>query len=66
MSVSRKVKTTGELIDYKNIRLLQSSITESGSIQQRKNNGLSAKEQRCLSKQIKKARFLALLPYTSR
>ena len=53
-------------IDYKNIRLLQNCITEGGSILPRKNTDFSAKEQRQLSKAIKRARYLALLPYTTR
>ena len=53
-------------IDYKNIKLLQNSITEGGAIMPRKGTGFNAKEQRMLAKAVKRARFLALLPYTSR
>ena len=50
-------------IDYKNIPLLQEYIMESGRIVPSRISGASARCQRALAKQIKLARFLALLPY---
>ncbi|MFC4701383.1 30S ribosomal protein S18 [Glaciecola siphonariae] len=53
-----------EQIDYKDISLLRNYITESGKIVPSRITGTSAKYQRQLSTAIKRARFLALLPYT--
>ena len=51
-------------IDYKDISTLKNYITESGKIVPSRITGTSAKYQRQLSTAIKRARFLALLPYT--
>ena len=50
-------------IDYKDIATLKNYITESGKIVPSRITGTSAKYQRQLSSAIKRARFLALLPY---
>jgi len=52
-------------IDYKNIDLLQNFILDRGKIQPRRTNGNSAKVQRMLTRAIKRAREIALLPYTT-
>jgi len=49
-------------ITYKNIPLMQRFLNERGKIVPRRISGISAKEQRLLSRAIKQARFLALLP----
>ena len=51
-------------VDYKDIATLKNYITESGKIVPSRITGTSAKYQRQLSSAIKRARFLALLPYT--
>jgi small subunit ribosomal protein S18 len=51
-------------IDYKDIAMLKNYITESGKIVPSRITGTSAKYQRQLSTAIKRARFLAVLPYT--
>ncbi len=51
-------------IDYKDVAMLKNYITESGKIVPSRITGTSAKYQRQLSTAIKRARFLALLPYT--
>ncbi len=51
-------------IDYKDIEMLKGYITETGKIVPSRITGTSAKYQRQLSAAIKRARFLALLPYT--
>ena len=51
-------------IDYKDVNLLKNYITETGKIVPSRITGTSAKYQRQLSTAIKRARFLALLPYT--
>lgn len=55
----------GEPIDYKDIDLLRKFITERGKILPRRITGLTAKQQRDLTKSIKRARFLALLPFVN-
>lgn len=50
-------------IDYKDTRLLQRYISERGKIVPSRITAVSAKKQRELAKAIKRARFLALLPY---
>ncbi len=51
-------------IDYKDTKLLQKYISERGRIIPRRITSVSAKRQRELANAIKRARFLALLPYT--
>jgi small subunit ribosomal protein S18 len=51
-------------IDYKDIKLLQRFISERGKIVPSRITAVSAKKQRELAQAIKRARFLALLPYT--
>ncbi len=53
-----------EVIDYKDIPMLKNYVTESGKIVPSRITGTSAKYQRQLATAIKRARFLALLPYT--
>ena len=50
-------------IDYKDVRLLQRYVSERGKIVPSRITAVSAKKQRELAKAIKRARFLALLPY---
>ena len=53
-----------EQIDYKDLATLKSFITETGKIVPSRVTGTSARYQRQLAQAIKRARFLALLPYT--
>lgn len=53
-------------IDYKAVMLLKRFISDRGKILPRRRTGVSAKYQRRLAREIKRARFMALLPYTSR
>ena len=50
-------------IDYKDIKMLQRYVSERGRIMPRRITGVSTKHQRDLALAIKRARFLALLPY---
>ncbi|CUR53347.1 30S ribosomal protein S18 [Buchnera aphidicola] len=51
-------------IDYKDLNILKNYITESGKIVPSRITGTKAKFQRQLSRAIKRARYLALIPYT--
>ena len=53
-----------EDIDYKNVDLLSRYITERKKIVSRRVTGVCAKHQRILSTAIKRARILALIPFT--
>lgn len=52
-------------IDYKDTESLKKMITGNGKIQSRKRTGANAMEQRMLARAIKRARFMALLPYVT-
>jgi small subunit ribosomal protein S18 len=64
---SRRRKKTpikpGETIDYKNVGLLRKFISEQGKILSRRVNRLTSKQQRAMTRAIKAARILALLPF---
>nr|VFJ92575.1 MAG: SSU ribosomal protein S18P [Candidatus Kentron sp. LFY]VFJ98490.1 MAG: SSU ribosomal protein S18P [Candidatus Kentron sp. LFY]VFK17094.1 MAG: SSU ribosomal protein S18P [Candidatus Kentron sp. LFY] len=51
-------------IDYKDINTLKGYITETGKIVPSRITGTKSKYQRQLSRAIKRARYLALLPYS--
>lgn len=53
-----------EHIDYKDLNLLKQYISESGKIVPSRITGTSARYQRQLAQAVKRARYLALLPYT--
>ncbi len=53
-----------ERFSYKDINLLKQFITETGKIIPARVTGISASSQRKITKSIKIARFLALIPYT--
>jgi small subunit ribosomal protein S18 len=51
-------------IDYKDIETLSRFVSDHGKIRSRRQTGTCAKHQRQLAKEIKRARHLALLPFT--
>ena len=53
-----------EQIDYKDLGLLKAYITETGKIVPSRITGTKARYQRQLATAVKRARYLALLPYT--
>ena len=53
-------------IDYKDVSLLRRFISERGKIMPTRLTAVSAKKQRELAQAIKRARFLALLPYADK
>ncbi len=53
-------------IDYKDTKLLSRFISSYAKIEPRRRTGTCAKHQRILVQAIKRARFMALLPFTTR
>ena len=72
MYTSRRIKSCRfkvegiKEIDYKDLGILKNYITETGKIVPSRITGVSLKYQRQLSRAIKRARFLALIPYCDR
>ena len=52
-------------VDYKDVQLLRTFISDRGKIRSRRVTGLTPQQQRAVTKAIKNAREVALLPYTS-
>ncbi len=67
MAAQRKAcpvcESGSRFVDYKDDRLLTRFITERGKILPRRISGMCARHQRQIGTAIKRARFLALLPY---
>lgn len=57
---------SGQAPDYKKTEILKKYISDQGKILKHLRTGVCAKHQRKLSRAIKQARFLALLPFTAR
>lgn len=53
-----------ESVDYKDVDTLRKFVNERGKIVSRRSSGLSAKQQRMVTRAIKRARNMALLPFT--
>lgn len=52
------------VIDYKDTDLLRRYISEDGKIRPRRQTGTCARHQRAIAREIKRARHIALLPFT--
>ena len=52
-----------EIIDYKDIDLIRKFVSDQGKILSRRSTGLDAKQQKKITKSIKRARIIALLPF---
>ncbi|HWB33971.1 MAG TPA: 30S ribosomal protein S18 [Candidatus Paceibacterota bacterium] len=55
-----------QTIDYKDLDTLRKFLNPHGKIMSRRRTGLSAAAQRSLAESVKRARFMALLPYIVR
>ena len=55
-----------ESLDYKAVHLLTSYLNEQGKILPKRITGLSNKQQRKMTKSIKRARILCLIPYINK
>jgi small subunit ribosomal protein S18 len=58
-------KNKGLFIDYKDAKALRPFLTERGRIMPRRITGTCAKHQRAIATAIKRARNIALLPFTT-
>ncbi|MBI5887396.1 MAG: 30S ribosomal protein S18 [Deltaproteobacteria bacterium] len=63
--VCRFCKVRGLTIDYKDARALRPYLTERGRIMPRRISGTCAKHQRVVAEAIKRARNLAIIPFTA-
>lgn len=52
------------IIDYKNAEVLKRFVTDRGKIIPRRISGATAKQQRAICLAVKRARYLAMLPYS--
>ena len=55
-----------EVVDYKDVNLLRTFISDRGKIRSRRVTGLTPQQQRQVAIAVKNAREMALLPFTSR
>lgn len=53
----------GKSVDYKDVMIVTKYINEKGKIMPRRQTGACAKHQRYIAEQIKRARFMALIPF---
>ena len=53
----------GKSVDYKDVTIVSKYINEKGKILPRRASGACAKHQRYIAMQVKRARFMALIPY---
>jgi small subunit ribosomal protein S18 len=63
--IARKTADGDFYIDYKDTESLRKMLSGNGKILNRKRTGADAMEQRMIAKAIKRARYMALLPYVS-
>jgi len=69
MNISIKNKKKSNMnkpVDYTDIDLLTKYITEQGKILPRRITGLTTKEQKKMTKSIKRARLLSLIPFINK
>lgn len=61
-----KTSASGKVyVDYKDTETLKRMLSGNGKILSRKRTGASAMEQRMVARAVKRARYMALLPYVS-
>ncbi len=60
------VRRQGPMTDFKDVRTLQRLTTPQGKLFSRKRSGTCATHQRQVKRAVKRARFMALLPYVGR
>jgi small subunit ribosomal protein S18 len=65
LKIARTTETGKTYIDYKDTESLKKLMSGNGKIQARKRTGADAMQQRMLARAIKRARYMALLPYAT-
>lgn len=65
IKVTRTSKDGTVYMDYKDTESLKKLVSGNGKILSRKRTGASAMEQRMIQKAIKRARYMALMPYVT-
>jgi small subunit ribosomal protein S18 len=65
LKIARKTAEGAEYMDYKDTESLKKMMSGNGKLLSRKRTGANAMEQRMIAKAVKRARYIALLPYVS-
>ncbi len=65
LKIARTSTSGTTYIDYKDTESLRKMMSGNGKIQSRKRTGVTAMEQRMIARAVKRARYMALLPYVS-
>ena len=65
VKIARESESGKVYIDYKDTESLRKMMSGNGKIQPRKRTSASAMEQRMIARAVKRARYMALLPYVS-
>jgi small subunit ribosomal protein S18 len=65
LKIARTSASGKTYIDYKDTESLKKMVSGNGKILSRKRTGATAMEQRMVARAVKRARYLALLPYVS-
>ena len=65
LKITRTAEAGEVYIDYKDTESLRKVMSGNGKILGRKRTGATAMEQRMIAKAVKRARYLALVPYVS-
>ena len=63
LKIARTTESGKTYIDYKDTESLRKMLSGNGKIQSRKRTGATAMEQRMIARAVKRARYMALLPY---
>ena len=65
LKIARTTASGTTYIDYKDTESLKKMLSGNGKIQSRKRTGANAMEQRMVARAVKRARYMALLPYVA-
>ena len=65
LKIARTTESGTTYIDYKDTESLRKMMSGNGKIQSRKRTGATAMEQRMIARAVKRARYMALLPYVT-
>ena len=65
VKIARTSASGKTYIDYKDTESLRKMLSGNGKIQSRKRTGATAMEQRMIARAVKRARYMALLPYVA-